>query len=715
MEVGHGLSESLRLFQHDNRTMFPMVDRIAELAHRRLPWNVHQIIFRLRGISSRLPDGRASKAHTLFSFDAFDTLITRPVFNPADMFLLVGHALRREALITLSPTAWHDLRCSVEAEMRSKGGDREITLDEIYDQIASRIAHASFDPIRAAEIEVAIEKALIRPIRSMVDALSSLAGTGPTAVLSDTYFSEADLTEMLHSCGISCDHTEVVASSRTGHTKRSGALFAALRQHQADHNLTHVGDNMFADVWRATRAGATAIPFVGGLPTRYEKILASSEITPQILRSAIAGSSRSARLRTAAATPHEVEIAKISSNVSGVMLVAFVAWVLSRAKALQLKRLYFLARDGDILIEIARRMIAGQNLALELRYLYVSRRSLHLPAVGPVCDDEDFKSMAFEPGQTLADLLLKLDLPLDQNILSKLKAAGFTPPADNATLSKDQLAVLKAALRHEELAPLIATRAAERRLLLIEYLRQEKMLDPGQFGIVDIGWKGRLQRSLCKVLLTEDNSVRARLNGFYYGLYDQPPDSGRFESYIDHPAAASIRPYVRGSLFEVFCAAKHGTTRSYARELDGSVAPVLASPNNEEADLWGLSVQREAILLFTEDLLAVTANAGIDLLDHVAPLTEAACAVSGALVGRPGPAEAHALGSFPHAVDQLHAAFAELAPPVPLKISELFRRLWYRRHAGSMISFWPEGSVARTFPSVVTNVVLSLYSSFRYR
>lgn len=713
MDAGRGLSESLRLPQ-DYRPKSPMADRVAELVHRRVPSSIHRMALRLRGISRRLPDVQSPGASTLFSFDAFDTLVTRPVFDPADIFLVTGHALGREALITLSPTAWHDLRKSAEAEMRRQHGEREITLDEIYEQIERRLAPADFDRVRAAEIEIAIEKALIRPIRSTANALADLARSAPTAVLSDTYFTEADLREMLEACGIPRDQTEVVASSRTGHTKRSGALFAAVRQHQAGQYLTHVGDNLFADVWRATRAGATAVAFVDGWPTRYESMLASSPIAPPILRSALAGSCRSARLRTAVANSHEIEVAKISSNVSGVMLVAFVGWVLARARELQLDRLYFLARDGEILIEIARRIVAQQNLAIELRYLYVSRRSLHLPAVGPVLDDEDFKSLAFEPGQTLADLLQKLDLPLDQDIIAGLRAAGFEPPEGDAGLTGDQLDLLKAALRHETFSPLVAARAAERRSLLVEYLRQEKMLEPGPFGIVDIGWKGRLQRSLCRILREAGSPEQGRLNGFYYGLYDRPPESGRFESYIEQPAAAPIRPFVRGSLFEVFCAARHGTTRGYRRQADGSVAALLASSANEEADLWGLTVQQQAILLFTEDLLAVAAKAGIDLLDHVPALTEAACIVAGAFVGRPGPAEARALGSFPHAVDQLHASFKELAPPVPLNVGEWIRRLRARKLDGPLISFWPEGSVARTFPRAVTGIVLSLYSAFRH-
>jgi predicted HAD superfamily hydrolase len=42
-------------------------------------------------------------------------------------------------------------------------------------------------------------------------------------------------------------------------------------------------------------------------------------------------------------------------------------------------RIYFLARDGELLVEIAKLIIEHYSLKIEARYLYVSRQSLHLP------------------------------------------------------------------------------------------------------------------------------------------------------------------------------------------------------------------------------------------------------------------------------------------------------------------------------------------------
>jgi predicted HAD superfamily hydrolase len=701
-------------FLESGKPVFQTIDRAIERLHQRLPLHVHIIILRLRRIRTYVPGADFDCGSNLITFDAFDTLITRPVFKPTDIFLLAGYVLQREGLSTLTPSAWHDLRSAAESEMRSQAGEREITLSEIYQVIARRFANSGFDAVRAAAIEVALEKDLVRPIGAMVKTLSVQADAGPTAVLSDTYFSEPDLTEMLRLCGVSGDRTEIVASSRAGHTKRSGALFAALRErHPAGGRLIHLGDNLFSDVWRVTRAGSIAIPFVSGGPNRYEKLLAGGAIEPAILRSAIAGSARTARLRTAAATSHEQEIAKISSDVSGVMLFAFVAWVIARAQALQLQRLYFLARDGEILIEIARRIIARRGLPIEVRYLYVSRGSLHLPAIGTICD-EDFKSLAFNVGQTLGDLLRKLELPANGEILSKLEAVGFTAPPLDVALSQTQLDALKAALRHEDITPLIAARAVEQRALLLDYLRQEKLLDPGAIGIVDIGWKGRLQRSLAAVLRTKDDAIESRLTGFYYGLYDWPPASGRLESYLDEPEASALAPYVRGSLFEVFCAAQHGTTRGYSRQPDGRVAPVLAFAINEEANAWGLPVQQEAILHFADDLLAVISKTGMDILDYVPALTKAAAIVTSAFIGGPSYAEARALGCFPHMSDQLHTTYAEVAPPLPLNPAEWLRRFRARRHQ-RMISYWPEGSVVRALPGPVAYLVLRALRALQER
>lgn len=634
---------------------------------------------------------------SLISFDAFDTLVTRAVFRPSDIFLLTGYVLRNEGRSRLLPEEWHNIRSKAEAKARRNAGPREVTLEEIYQTASGFPMTLELDLPGAMATELALEKRLIRPIADNIAAINALAGTHDVAVLSDTYFDHATLVELLRTCGVDDSRLLIMASAETGETKQHGSMFSRLRKHKSNFaQYLHIGDNPVSDVLQARRAGYQVKPYLGGTPTKYELQLAQSDIKPAILRSILAGSARAARLQTPATGPHEQSIAAVSSGVSAILLVAFVVWLLNRAVASGVSRLYFLARDSEILLQIARRFIETFGLPIEASYLYVSRQSLHLPAIG-IFTREDAERLGFVVGCTLADILSKLDISPSPALFEALASTGFSEHALQKPLSRLELDHLIIKLADPCVAPFITASVERNRALLLDYLRQENVLAPGKIGIVDIGWRGTLQHSLCQVVATTQAGFSDRLHGFYYGLYRWPKNIGTMEAYFSTPEAAAILPHVRGSLFEVFCAARHGTTRRYQRESNHLVTPVLASPDNAEAARWGLHIQQAAICHFTDNLIATSRVAGLDIRDAGAMLSKAASDVILAFILRPSSSEAQAIGSFPHAADQLHQSFTELAPVLPTNLREWRRRIRLR-HVQPLISYWPEGSVIRSLP-----------------
>ena len=148
-----------------------------------------------------------------------------------------------------------------------------------------------------------------------------------------------------------------------------------------------------------------------------------------------------------------------------------------------------------------------------------------------------------------------MGLLVENDLVLRMRAAGYLGPCGAELLDDGEVKQLITALRSPDVLPFVESAAHHARSTLLEYLAQEGFLKPGKLAVVDVGWKGRLQRSLCTCISREHPDFADRLHGFYMGLYDAPSDSGSFESYIDDPEVASLRPYVRGSLFEVFCTA----------------------------------------------------------------------------------------------------------------------------------------------------------------
>jgi len=97
----------------------------------------------MRQVSATTPRLREIRAkeiwsgNGLVSFDVFDTLITRPVQRPSDMFLLTGYRLQRQFGPRVAPGEWFSIRQSAETRARKTRVEREVTLNDIYAEIAA--------------------------------------------------------------------------------------------------------------------------------------------------------------------------------------------------------------------------------------------------------------------------------------------------------------------------------------------------------------------------------------------------------------------------------------------------------------------------------------------------------------------------------------------------------------------------------------------------
>src|SRR5262249_20737519 len=147
-------------------------------------------------------------------------------------------------------------------------------------------------------------------------------------------------------------------SSECGKSKTSGALFTELLRQEGvtAQQVNHHGNSPSHDLRPAARVGLGVQPFLEGNLNRYEAILEAHSWATEGLASAMAGRSRLARLSVPVAQPKEVARREVAAGVAGPALVSYTLWILHRAEELGLKHLYFLSRDGQILLEIARRL-----------------------------------------------------------------------------------------------------------------------------------------------------------------------------------------------------------------------------------------------------------------------------------------------------------------------------------------------------------------------
>jgi FMN phosphatase YigB (HAD superfamily) len=582
------------------------------------------------------------------SFDVFDTVLTRAVGSPEAVFLTLGRRLLQAGLIAVTPQAFAHAR--IEAERRAyKNAGRttgECTLDAIYAELgaALRLNHSQEQDL--LERECSLEAELIRVIPDASERVDRARSLGQKVVyLSDMYLPSTFIQEQLARWGLWRDGDRCYISSEHQKSKQSGALFAELLRETAvlPHQITHQGNNPGRDIQPAIRTGLGADPYLDANLNRYEALLEAHAETSEGLSSALAGASRLARLSVVAATPKEAMLRDVTAGVAAPTLVGFMLWILQRAQQLGLQRLYFLSRDGQVLLAVARRLAQKLNLSCELRYLYGSRQAWNLPAIRQGSDEELAWIWDRTDVLSVKSLLARVGLEPPQ-LREPLETAGLGYQDWSRPLRDAERSVLRQILETRLGRELILQQAKQKRQVLLEYLKQEGVLGTSPWGFVDLGWYGSMQNSLAWLVAEEGGTPP---KGFYFALYQGAvADRGspvRDAYFFDERRDLGYREAVPDliALMEMFCVADHGTVIGFGEEA-GQIRPVLKEASNKPVVDWGLHKIRETIEHFMDALLL-----DADLVNPAADIRETITDVLRAFWVDPTVREATAWADFP--------------------------------------------------------------------
>ncbi|HXE08603.1 MAG TPA: hypothetical protein VN612_11960 [Acidobacteriaceae bacterium] len=587
------------------------------------------------------------------TFDLFDTLITRAVPSPEDIFVITGARLRELGLWSKDPAEYRNLRVASIAATYRRLRCEEITMAQIYETMASRIGWRSNDAQKAQAIEIALELASVRPIPEMRTRWEAAAPLRK-AIVSDTYFSLDVIQEMLDRCGIKCAPERIFLSSVYCSRKSSGKLFRIVTEKFGIHpaHVHHVGDNAHSDLRSALKEGLSAELFESSRPRRYEAALKhlNAEAGPRI-----AGALRAARLAFPGGTEPERTLWEVGTTVAGPLLFSYVSWLLVMAREEGLQHLFFLARDGQILLRLAQKI----DPAFPSSYLLASRQAWHLPSLTDVIDPKGL-SWITDAHKTcsLRNVLGRLGIRPEE-IAGVLEARGLAATQWESPLQHRK--TIESIIAEEEVRSLVLERAAEARERVLAYLHSRGVFALDRIGIVDLGWNGRLQRSFSRILAQSGYPGRRQIDGFYFSLKNavREEKDGRFHAYFGSDFAG------RGGhamLMEIFCSADHGGLLAFSPNHKGTIAPVLTCEQDDAVIGWGLPILHAAILAAAENLLAAGTETDLSPVEIGRLLKNPAAKTLELLADKPFPSEAEAFGRFPFTYDQYHAEVSEIAP-----------------------------------------------------
>ena len=370
--------------------------------------------------------------------------------------------------------------------------------------------------------------------------------------------------------------------------------------------LRHVGDSFVGDVVAPTRRRVKATLLTDTLPNRFEEAIRDGSANRPVVAARIAGLCRLTRLTADRHPELPAAAIELAADVVAPLLTGFVLSTLRLARAEGIERLYFVARDGQILLRVAQSLCRDAD-GPELRYLYGSRQAWLLPAVFEATrQDLEF---ALLNGQSSAPrhCLARLQMEPEQ-IAAALNRHGFEPSDWDRQLSPVEKERLWDVIQEPDVSARVLRNACEAREASLSYFRQEGLLDGDRWALVDVGWTLRAQAALRKILASAGQTHTA---GYYLGLSRRRYSSfdyGRAAGWLLEEAEAESPDRGVAALFEnkglidqLFTMADHGSTRGYRWE-GGVVVPDLASMGSSTRRDVFLTAVRRTVVDFADEV-----------------------------------------------------------------------------------------------------------------
>lgn len=526
----------------------------------------------------------------IYSYDIFDTLLVRVFFEPTDLFFFLGVHLKKIGLVD-KKMSFEKVRIDSERKARLKSKKEEIDLVEIYEEFqkSTGLNQDVIDSI--IENELCFEEFALSIIRINVEKLNN-----DSIIISDIYLGNGFMKELFKSKKL--PYRKMFLSSEYGLMKHSSSLYKiVLKDELIDRNqMIHIGDNWHSDVSMAQKMGIQSNHFKISTPTRYERLIYNVK-NDNRLESVFAGSMRASRLNKHFTTSHEQNIWNVATNVIGPFVFLYTYWVIEEAKSKNIKTLFFVARDGQIMYQVAEIINKYLKYDIELRYLYGSRKAFHLPSITEIGYAE--LNWIFDKTVHLSVDSVCSRVELESHPIKHLiNEIGITNFKRN--LSKVERVRLKNLFASNSfIHELILIKAQTKRTLVGKYLKQEGFGPDKEIAIVDIGWRGRQQKSLSKILDLVGLYPRNGLKGFYLSLRDQviPYKLDEVFEYFTFQENSELILY--HSLYEVFVSADHGSCSGY-KSMGDQILPELREQKNSKMLNWGLKVHQNGIHVFSE-------------------------------------------------------------------------------------------------------------------
>ena len=534
--------------------------------------------------SRRVSAVKPGKAGSVRSFDVFDTLITRIHAIPDDVHWHVAELSAERGLIC-DQKQFVAARREAERLAWAQGTRcQAIQIETIY-RIASELLAWPPDQATAVmHIEIRLESESARIIPDTVARLESARTDGSgVCFISDMHLREHHLRATLDRLQIIRPDERLIVSSEHGVSKRAGGRLFRQALHMMGVSATqvrHLGDDPRSDRTMARRHFIRSEQYERAHLNRYENRTLSVLPSNDWRMRSIASVSKLTRLQRCSAAGRSETWDLLCSTIAP-FVCAYAMWVLDQARARGTRTLFFMARDMQIVHEVATALASASSSEIECRYIHASRASWQPAAFSLDARFDTFwLTDQLKSNDPRAALRRLFD---DEEIHAFDKSgllSGFGAPDTASSVSRlfDSEVFRRAAV----------SQATRRRDLLLNYLTQQGFSPDSRCALVDAGWRGTLQKCLSRAYGAAGGDPS--IEGYYIGLrhrMESEPQT-RLSAFLSDDVVDESG-YSLVTLIEGFLTANHGTTLGYAETGTARVEPLLASsPPSELQAQWNL-------------------------------------------------------------------------------------------------------------------------------
>ena len=312
------------------------------------------------------------------SFDIFDTLVKRNVRNVPDVFYLVQVQFNNSKNAKIKLENFMEQRIEAEKLALKKLNKESVSLNEIYEFIK----YDKDIKEELKEIEKSVEYEVIQKNNEIFELYDFCKKNNKKIIaISDMYFDGKFLNDILKKNDIIVH--KCFSSSDYGVTKSSGNLFKSVLDNLKinPNQIVHIGNSFKSDYLQHKKMGIDSIRIVNKTYKEIENIYINDDEYEKIIFNSL-----DTYIKNNLTTNFYYNI---GFGKFGCLLYGFCNWLYKNLSEKNIRKVYFLSRDGFIVKKAFE--ILYPNKELDIKYLYISRRAIRVPTLFLHSDFRDLK------------------------------------------------------------------------------------------------------------------------------------------------------------------------------------------------------------------------------------------------------------------------------------------------------------------------------------